>query len=123
MKRKWKDSGGRLKYVERKERTGGWVRRKGLIQSDNKVRDFQELSDFLIFFSKIPRLGFGWLANEGPHLTRRRGWWESKRVRVLVIHHGSRRALAEERPGTIHSTGDRAEGREGWSGMEFRHRV
>lgn len=50
MKRKWKDSGGRLIYVERKERTGGWVRRKGLIQSDNKVRDFQELSDFLMFF-------------------------------------------------------------------------
>lgn len=64
MQRKWKDSGGRLKYVERKERTDGWVRRKSFIQSDNKVIDFQELYNFLLFCLKAQGLGLGgWPTN------------------------------------------------------------
>lgn len=61
IERKWKDGGERLTYAEGKERADGWVRRKGLIQSDNKVRDFQELNDFLLFSLKAQGLGLsGW---------------------------------------------------------------
>lgn len=118
MKRKWKDSGERLKYAERKERTDGWVRRKDLIQSDDKVRDFQELNDFLLFSLKAQGLGLsGWPTK--VHIGKQVYWGSCDPPWV-------QEGFSGERPGTVHSTGDswdRAEGREGWSAVEFRHRV